>query len=59
MQTILLNKNYRSTLTLYNILYVLYLLVNLLSKSRLKEIGIFFNSKTHENSKVIGYAPKV
>jgi len=41
---------------------MLYLLVNLLSKSRLKEIGIFFNNKTYElkyNSEVIGYTPKV
>jgi len=49
-------------LTLHNILYVLYLLVNLLSKSQLEEIGVFFNNKTHKlkyNNKVIGYAPKV
>jgi hypothetical protein len=49
-------------LTLYDVLYVLYLLANLLSRSRLKEIGIFFNNKTYKlkyNSEVIGYAPKV
>jgi hypothetical protein len=49
-------------LTLYDIIYILYLLVNLLSKSRLKEIDIFFNNKTYKlkhNNKVIGYAPKV
>ena len=61
-KTILLNKSYISTFTLYNVLYVLYLLVNLPFKSRLKEMGIFFNNKTYKlkyNSKVIGYAPKV
>jgi hypothetical protein len=49
-------------LTLYDILYILYLLVNLLSRSRLKEIGVFFNNKTYKlkyNNKVIGYVPKV
>ena len=49
-------------LTLHNILYVPYLPANLLSGSRLKEMDVFFNNKTHElkhNSEVIGYTPKV
>jgi len=61
IQTALPNKSYRSTLTLHNILYMLYLLANLLSGSWLEKIGIFFN-ETYElkcNSEVIGYAPKV
>ena len=47
-------------LTLYNVFYVLYLLINLLFKSRFKKIGIFFNNKTYKlkyNSEVIRYAP--
>ena len=39
-----------------------YLLINLLSRSRLKEIGVFFNNKTYKlkyNNKVIEYASKV
>ena len=62
IQTALPNKSYGSTLTLHNVLYVPYLLVNLLSGSRLEEIGVFFNNKTYKlkcNNKVIGYAPKV
>ena len=48
--------------TIYNVFYVLYLLINLLSGGRLEEIGVFFNNKTHEleyNDKVIEYMPKV
>ena len=49
-------------LTIYNVFYVLYLSVNLLSGGRLEEIGIFFNNKSHElkyNNKIIKYTPKV
>ena len=49
-------------LTLHNILYVPHLPANLLSRSQLKEIGVFFNNKTYKlkhNNKVIGYTPKV
>ena len=62
IKTTLLNRSYISILTLHNILYMLYLLANLLSGSRLKEIGVFFNNKMYKlkyNSKVIGYTPKV
>ena len=62
IQTALPNRNHRNMLTLYNILYMPHSPVNLFSRSRLKEIGVFFNNKTYKlkhNSKVIGYAPKV
>ena len=48
--------------TIYNIFHVLYLLVNLLSRDRFKEIGVSFNNKTYKlkyNNKVIEYALKV
>ena len=49
-------------LTLYNVLYIPHLPANLLSGSRLEEIGVFFNNKTYKlkyNNEVIGYAPKI
>jgi len=62
IQTTLPNRSHGSMLTLHDVLYVLYLPANLLSGSRLKEIGVFFNNKTYKlkyNNEVIGYAPKI
>ena len=49
-------------LIIYNILYILYLLANLLFGGRLEEINIFFKNKIYKlkyNNKVIKYMPKV
>ena len=62
IQTALPDKSHGSTLTLHDVLYVPHSPANLLSGSRLEEMGVFFDNETHElkcNNEVIGYAPKV
>ena len=62
IKTALLDRIHASIFTLHNVFYVLYSPANLLFKSRLEEMDVFFNNEIYKlkyNSKIIKYTPKV